>query len=85
MPEFVELVFHPRFEEHQAEAGRRVVTEEEALEAWYGRRRIVRNRKKANGPYLMLGRTMNGRDITMVLLTTPRPAVWCGYTAWDTR
>lgn len=84
MPDFDVLTFHPRFEEHQAEAGRRVVTEEEALEAWYGRRQVVRNKKSATGTYLMLGRTDAGRSVTVVLVGTSAPGVWQGYTAWDT-
>ena len=84
MPKFEILEFHPRYEEHQARAGRRVVTEPETEEAWYGERRIVRNKRTGKGPFLMLGRTDGGRNITVVLLTTKRQSVWCAYTAWDT-
>lgn len=84
MPIFDTLVFHPTFEDHQAKAGRRVVTEAEAEQAWYGTREFVRNKKSGRGPYLMVGITGGGRDITVVLLTTRIPTVWCGYTAWDT-
>jgi len=82
VPVFDELEFHPRFEEHQRDGGRRVVTEAEAIEAWYGRRTIVRNRKR-RGRYLLLG-TAWGRDIVVVLLQTRKPHVWQAYTAWDT-
>ena len=61
-----------------------IVTEGEADDAWYGQRQIVRNKKTGAGPYLMIGRTTVGRDITVVPLTTNHPAVWCAYTAWDT-
>ena len=85
VPRFDVLVFHPRFEDHQAEAGRRVVTTEEALAAWQGPRTIVRNRRRRKGSYLMIGSTGAGRDITVVLLATAEPSTWLAYTAWDTK
>lgn len=85
MAEFSELEFHPDFEDHQAAAGRRVVTESEAEEAWYGVRAFVPNRRTRSGaPYLMIGATAGGRRITVVLLRTRRRGVWRAYTAWDT-
>src|SRR5690348_8210647 len=84
-PPFDEITFHARFEDHQAEAGRRVVTRLEAEDAWYGRRRIVPNRKSRRGPYLMIGTTSAARGITVVLLPTRDLGVWQGYTAWDTK
>ena len=85
MPRFDLLAFHPRFEEHQSEAGRRVVTAVEALDAWYGKRTMIRDRKGRRGPYLMLGSTSGGRDITVVVLTTAEEGTWLAYTAWDTK
>jgi hypothetical protein len=84
VPSFDDLIFHSRFEAHQAEAERPIVSEGEAEEVWYRKRRIVRNKKSGRGPYLMIGRTEAGRGITVVLLTTDDPGVWCAYTAWDT-
>lgn len=85
MPRFDVLVFHPSFEDHQSEAGRRVVTMEEALDAWYGSRAIVPNRRGRRGPYLMVGSTVEGRDITVVLLATAEKGAWLADTAWDTK
>jgi hypothetical protein len=84
VPRFDDLDCHPRFEQHQADAGRRVVSCEEAIEAWYGRRQIVRNRRDAAGPYLMVGKTYAGRPITVVLQSAQRRGSWVAYTAWDT-
>lgn len=85
MPRFDELECHPNFEEHQAQAGRRVVTCEEAEDAWYGHRSIVPNRRGRAAPYLMIGRTGTKRDITVVLLPTDAAGTWVAYTAWDTK
>jgi hypothetical protein len=85
LPRFDDLYFHPNFESHQAEKGRRIVTPKEAEEAWFGKRTIVPNRKGQAGPYLLLGRTVGGRDITVVLLRTDQDGTWLGYTAWDTK
>lgn len=85
MPAFDELVFHDNFEEHQAHAGRRVVTRVEALEAWDGRRRMIPNRKRQTGQYLLLGYTAAGRPITVVLLEARARGIWRAYTAWDTK
>jgi hypothetical protein len=78
-------VFHPNFEDHQAEAGRRIVSCEEAEEAWWGVRRIVQNRKGQKAAYLMLGTTSEPRDITVVLFGTDLDDTWLAYTAWDTK
>lgn len=85
MPHFDWLAFHPNFEEHQAEAGRPIVTCAETEEAWYGERRIVPNRKGQRAPYLFLGRTSRPRDITVVLFGTDLDDTWLAYTAWDTK
>jgi hypothetical protein len=85
VPSFDVLVFHPGFEDHQAEAGRRIVTAEEALEAWYGSRMVVRNRKHRRAPYLVIGSTDGDRHITVVVLATAEPGTWLAYTAWDTK
>ena len=83
MPTFDDLVFHPDFEAHQSAAGRRVVTVGEADDAWYGHRTFVRNRRRRDATFLMLGRTTGGRDITVVVLRTAIPGTWVAYTAWD--
>jgi len=81
MPRFDDRRFHPYFEDHQAAAGRRVVTEDEADEVWFGdQRTFIRNRKRA-GSYLMRGLTRGGRHITVVCLVTADGA-WELYTAW---
>lgn len=72
MPRFDFLLFHDRFEDHQAEAGRRIVTAFEVDEIWYGTRRFVRNVKRS-GSYLMTGSTLAGRPVTVVILSTGDP------------
>jgi hypothetical protein len=85
LPSFDDLECHPNFEDHQAEAERPIVRCEEAHEAWFGERRIVRNRKGQMAPYLMLGRTASNRMITVVLLPAESVGSWTAYTAWDTK
>jgi hypothetical protein len=85
VPTFEELRCHPNFEDHQVAAGRRVVTCDEALDAWYGQRRVVPNRRGHPAPYLMLGRTSSSRRITVVILPTSEEGLWTAYTAWDTK
>lgn len=85
MPRFDELECDPNFEEHQAQTGCRVVTCDEAEEAWYGRRSIVPNRRGRTAPYLLIGTTGAGRDVTVVLLPTDEDGKWVAYTAWDTK
>jgi hypothetical protein len=85
MPTFDDLVFHPSFEAHQFAAGRRLVTIEEADDAWYGERTFVRNRRRRAATYLMLGRTAGGREVTIVVLGTAARGTWVAYTAWDTK
>jgi hypothetical protein len=84
LPTFDLLEFHATYEEHQAQAGRSVVSRSETLEAWSGDRQIVRNKKGRRGKYLMLGCTEAGRAITVVLVETSHSATWMAYTAWDT-
>lgn len=85
MPDFGWLACHPNFEEHQAGSGRRVVTCEEADEAWWGEREVVPNRKGQRAPYLMIGATHRGRRITVVLFGTDLSDTWLAYSAWDTK
>lgn len=85
MPPFLDLVFHENFEEHQALAGRRVVTREEVLEVWDGRRQLVPNRKSRSGQYLMVGYTNAGRAVTVALFELRPAGTWLAHTAWDTK
>lgn len=85
MPVFDELIFHETFEEHQSAADRAVVSRLEALEAWDGDRTLVRNKRRQRGQYLLLGYTLAGRGITVVLLETRTVGTWLAYTAWDTK
>jgi hypothetical protein len=50
-----------------------------------GERKIIRNRKGQRAPYLMLGKTRQPRDITVVLFGTDLEDTWLAYTAWDTK
>ena len=85
MPRFEELEFHENFEDHQAAAGRRVVTESEAIEVWDGQRLMVPNRSSGRGRYLMAGLTSARRPVTVVLLEGATDGAWVAYTAWDTK
>jgi hypothetical protein len=85
MPTFHDLVFHVDFEAHQSAADRRVVTIDEAEDAWYGGRTFVANRRRRAALYLMLGHTAGSRDVTVVLLATSDPGTWVACTAWDTK
>ena len=82
MPNFDELVFHLDFESHQAGRDRRIVSEPEAEEAWYGERKIVRNRKRRAAQYLVIGKTDAGVPVTIAIQRTNEPGVWLAYTAW---
>lgn len=82
MPKFDFLMFHENFEDHQAAAGRRVVTEELAEQAWYGQRAFVPNKRSGKGPFLMIGNTDGGHEITVVILATADEDTWQAYTAW---
>lgn len=84
MPRFDFILFHERFEDHQAEADRRIVSESEVDEIWYGNRQFVRNLRRS-GSYLMVGATSAGRAVTVVVLSTNDPESWLAYTAWDTK
>ena len=79
------LAFHPNFEDHQAEAGRSIVTCEEADQAWFGEREVAPNRRSGRARYLMLGKMLYGRRITVVLFGTDLDDTWLAYTAWDTK
>lgn len=81
VPRFDFLDFHPRFEQHQADAGRRVITQEEVEQIWYGERQFVRN-KRRKGSYLLRGLTAAGRPITVVVRSMHDPEWWEAYTAW---
>lgn len=84
MPRFDYLEFHPNFEQHQVDAGRRVVTRDEVEDLWYGKRSFVRSRRPHRS-YLMKGLTSAGRQITVVARPTRDLDTWQIYTAWDTK
>ena len=81
MQHFDYRVFHENFEDHQAASGRRVVSEDEVDEVWWGTRRFTRNHRRP-GTFLMEGLTTAGRPITVVVLATSDPLTWLIYTAW---
>lgn len=85
MERFDDLVFHPNFEDHQSQAGRAIVSEEEVWDVWLGDHAVVRNRKHRRGAYLMVGLTDTGRPVTVVLRRWRPTGTWQAYTAWDTK
>jgi hypothetical protein len=84
MPRFDDLEFHPNFEQHQVDAGRRLVTPAEVEAVWYGIRTFVRSRRPHRS-YLMKGLTSAGRQITVVVRPTRESDTWQIYSAWDTK
>jgi hypothetical protein len=80
---FLDLYCHGNFEDHQAAAGREVVTCDDALEAWVGEDRvIVPNKSGRAAPYLFRGVIANGRGITVAILESTPYGAWMAYTAW---
>jgi hypothetical protein len=77
-------VIADEFEEHQVEAGRRVVTSREAQQAWENGFLPRRNIRGSPDTRLLIGRTDGGRRVTLVSRHLG-DGMWFTYTAWDTK
>ena len=84
MPDFREQIIADDLEEHQAQAGRPVVTAREAQQVWDNGFLPRRNTRGARETRLFIGRTDGGRSVTLVSRDLGN-GVWFTYTAWDTK
>lgn len=84
MPTYAEQVISDDFEEHQARAGRPIVTDREAQEVWDNGFLPRRNTRGSPDTRLLVGRSDGGRRITLVSRHLG-DGIWFTYTAWDTK
>ncbi len=84
MPTFLEQVIADEFEDHQARAGRPVVTVREAQQVWENGFLPRRNSRGSSVTRLLIGHTNAGRRITLVSRHLG-DGTWFTYTAWDTK
>lgn len=84
VPTYAQQVISDEFEEHQATAGRRIVTAREAQEMWDNGFLPRRNTRGAPDTRLLIGRTNAGRRVTLVSRHLG-DGTWFTYTAWDTK
>lgn len=84
MPTYAEQVLAGDFEDHQARAGRPIVSVREAQQVWDNGFLPRRNVRGALNTRLLIGRTDGGRLVTLVARDLG-DGVWLTYTAWDTK
>lgn len=84
MPSYAEQVISDEFEEHQALAGRQIVTVREAQEVWDNGFLPRRNSRGSPDTRLLIGRTNGGRRVTLVSRHRG-DGIWSTFTAWDTK
>jgi hypothetical protein len=84
VPTYREQVIADEFEDHQVDAGRRVVTSREAQQAWDNGFMPRRNTRGSPDTRLLIGRTDGGRRVTLVSRHLG-DGTWLTYTAWDTK
>ena len=84
MPEYLEQVIADEFEDHQAGAGRSIVTAREAQQVWDNGFLPRRNVGGAADTRLLIGRSDGGRRVTLVCRHLGN-GIWLTYTAWDTK
>ena len=84
MPKYAEQVIADEFEDHQARAGRPIVTAREALEVWDNGFMPRRNVRGSENSRLLIGRTDGGRRVTLVSRHLG-DGTWFTYTAWETK
>jgi hypothetical protein len=71
-------------EDHQARAGRRVISNREAQQLWDNGFLPRRNSRGRQDTRLLIGHTDGGRRVTLVSRYVD-DGVWFTYTAWDTK
>lgn len=84
MPTYIEQVIADDFEDHQARAGRSIVTAREAQQVWDGGFLPRRNVRGAADTRLLIGRTAGGRHVTLISRHLGE-GLWLTYNAWDTK
>jgi hypothetical protein len=84
VPTYAEQVISDEFEDHQARAGRQIVTVREAQEVWDNGFLPRRNSRGDPATRLLIGRSDGGRRITLVSRQLG-DGIWFTYTAWDTK
>jgi hypothetical protein len=84
VPRYVEQIIADEFEQHQADAGRRVVTAREAQQVWDNGFLPRRNAQGAENTRLLIGKTDGGRQVTLVSRDLG-DGYWFTYTAWNTK
>lgn len=84
VPTYIEQVIADDFEDHQAQAGRPIVTAREADQVWNGGFESRRNVRGAADTRFLIGRTAGGRQVTLVSRHLG-DGLWLTYNAWDTK
>lgn len=84
VPTYLEQVIADEFEDHQARAGRPIVTAREAEQVWNGGFQARRNVRGAKDTRFLIGRTAGGRRVTLVSRHLGE-GLWLTYNAWDTK
>jgi hypothetical protein len=84
VPSYQEQVVADEFEEHQARAGRPIISAREAQQVWDNGFLPRRNVRGAQDTRLLIGRTDGGRQVTLVSRHLGE-GIWMTYTAWDTK
>jgi hypothetical protein len=84
VPNFGEQAIADSFEEHQAHAGRPIVTAGEAQQVWDNGFLPRRNVRGDPDTRLLIGNTDGGRRVTLVSRHLG-DGNWFTYTAWDTK
>jgi hypothetical protein len=70
---------------NEAEMARHGVSAKEAMQVCEGEFELLRNAGSHSAPYLMVGRTLAGRWLTIPIAPTGQPGVWRPATAFPAR
>lgn len=74
------------FDDHnEAEMSRHGVSVREVMQVCEGEFELLRNAKKHSAPYLMVGKTLAGRWLTIPITPTGQPGVWRPATGFAAR
>jgi hypothetical protein len=84
VPRYLRLLLSEDFEEHQARAGRPIVTYREAMQVWDNGFLPRRSRRGDANRRFLIGETDGGRKVTIVARHLGE-GDWMAWTAWDTK
>ncbi len=70
---------------NESEMNRHGVSVREVLQVVNGDFEVLRNAKAHDAPYLMVGKTLAGRWLTIPIVPTDQPGVWRPATAFPAR